>query len=98
MKQKEFVLEWFFYQEQIIQSKKNAEKLLSQFLLKKIIIFMVGDRYRFNSSVLGKTAERSRPEIAQVMFKKNEDLATNDLREIYLKLEKNRKTRSRKST
>ena len=33
----------------------------------------------FNSSVLGETAERSRPEIAQVMFKKNEDLATNDL-------------------
>ncbi len=33
----------------------------------------------FNSSVLGETAERSRPEIAQVMFKKNKDLATNDL-------------------
>ena len=33
----------------------------------------------FNSKVLGKTAERSRPEIAQVMFKKNESLETNDL-------------------
>ena len=33
----------------------------------------------FNSSVLGKTAEQSRPEIAQVIFKKNENLATNDL-------------------
>ncbi|MBD1172281.1 glutamate synthase large subunit [Pelagibacterales bacterium SAG-MED05] len=33
----------------------------------------------FNSSVLGKTAEQSRPEIAQVMFKKNENLETNDL-------------------
>ena len=32
-----------------------------------------------NSSVLGKTADQSRPEIAQVMFKKNEDLKTNDL-------------------
>ena len=32
-----------------------------------------------NSSVLGETAEQSRPEIAQVMFKKNENLATNDL-------------------
>ena len=30
-------------------------------------------------SVLGKTADQSRPEIAQVMFKKNEDLKTNDL-------------------
>jgi len=32
-----------------------------------------------NSNALGKTAEQSRPEIAQVMFKKNEILATNDL-------------------
>ena len=32
-----------------------------------------------NSSVLGKTAEQSRPEIAQVMFKKNQNLETNDL-------------------
>ena len=28
-----------------------------------------------NSSVLGKTAEQSRPEIAQVIFKKNENLS-----------------------
>ncbi len=32
-----------------------------------------------NPSVLGDTAEQSRPEIAQVMFKKNEELPTNDL-------------------
>ena len=32
-----------------------------------------------NSSVLGKTAEQSRPEIAQVMFKKNVEINTNDL-------------------
>ena len=32
-----------------------------------------------NPSVLGKTADQSRPEIAQVMFKKNETLQTNDL-------------------
>ncbi len=32
-----------------------------------------------NPSVLGKTADQSRPEIAQVMFKKNENLGTNDL-------------------
>jgi glutamate synthase (NADPH) large chain len=32
-----------------------------------------------NSSVLGKTADQNRPEIAQVMFKKNEKLKTNDL-------------------
>ena len=32
-----------------------------------------------NPSVLGKTADQNRPEIAQVMFKKNENLETNDL-------------------
>ena len=32
-----------------------------------------------NPGVLGQTADRSRPEIAQVMFKKNENLNTNDL-------------------
>ncbi len=32
-----------------------------------------------NPGVLGKTAEQNRPEIAQVMFKKNEDINTNDL-------------------
>jgi glutamate synthase (NADPH/NADH) large chain len=32
-----------------------------------------------NPNVLGKTADQNRPEIAQVMFKKNEKLETNDL-------------------
>ena len=32
-----------------------------------------------NPNVLGKTADLNRPEIAQVMFKKNENLETNDL-------------------
>ena len=32
-----------------------------------------------NPSVLGKTADMNRPEIAQVMFKKNTNLETNDL-------------------
>ncbi len=37
-----------------------------------------------NPSVLGKTADQNRPEIAQVMFKKNENLKTNDLeRDLY---------------
>ena len=34
---------------------------------------------------LGKTADQNRPEIAQILFKKNEDLKTNDLeRDLYL--------------
>ena len=41
-----------------------------------------------NASVLGKTADQSRPEIAQVMFKKNDNLKTNDLERDYLRLEK----------
>ena len=41
-----------------------------------------------NPSVLGKTADQNRPEIAQVMFKKNEELLTNDLEKTYLKQEK----------
>ncbi len=45
-----------------------------------------------NPSVLGKTADQSRPEIAQVMFKKNENLETNalerDLFETRKKIEK----------
>ncbi len=32
-----------------------------------------------NPSVLGRTADQNRPEIAQVLFKKNENLQTNDL-------------------
>ena len=40
-----------------------------------------------NPSVLGKTADQSRPEIAQVMFK-NENLKLMTLKETYLKLEK----------
>ena len=41
-----------------------------------------------NSNVLGKTADQSRPEIAQVMFKKNEHLKTNDLERNLLRREK----------
>ena len=38
-----------------------------------------------NPKVLGKTADQNRPEIAQVLFKKNEDLKTNDLeRELFV--------------
>ena len=38
-----------------------------------------------NPKVLGKTADQNRPEIAQVLFKKNEELQTNDLeRELFI--------------
>ena len=41
-----------------------------------------------NPKVLGKTADQNRPEIAQVLFKKNEELETNDLERKFMKLEK----------
>ena len=52
-----------------------------------------------NPSVLGKTADQSRPEIAQVMFKKNENLKTNDLeRDLFETRKKIEKVAKRKST
>ena len=42
-----------------------------------------------NPKVLGKTADQNRPEIAQVLFKKNEELETNDLeRELFVSRKK----------
>ena len=71
----------------IIQAKKCREIIGSALLDGNYYIY--GWRQvPINPSVLGKTADQSRPEIAQVMFKKNENLKTNDLEKVYLKLEK----------
>ena len=50
-----------------------------------------------NPTVLGKTADQSRPEIAQVMFKKNENLKTNDLERDLFETRKKIETISRES-
>ena len=86
MKKKGFVLEWFFFLEPIIQSKKSVEKLLSQLYWEEITYLWMAVS-TINPSVLGKTADQSRPEIAQVMFK-NQNQIQMILKEIYLKLEK----------
>ena len=52
---------------------------MSQFYLNKNYSIYGWRQVPINSNVLGKTAEQSRPEIAQVMFKKNTDISTNDL-------------------
>ena len=58
-----------FSQEQIILNKKNVEIIESALLEENYYIY--GWRQvPINPSVLGKTADQNRPEIAQVMFKK----------------------------
>ena len=60
------------------EQEKCREIIESVFLMDNYYIY--GWRQvPINASVLGKTADQSRPEIAQVMFKKNENLPTNDL-------------------
>ena len=52
-----------------------------------------------NPKVLGPTADSNRPEIAQVLFRKNEIIKTNDLeRDLYEARKKIEKTSSGKST
>ena len=82
-------VEWFF-QEQITLNKKSVEIIESALLAENYYIY--GWRQvPINPSVLGKTADQNRPEIAQVMFK-NETLQTNDLERDLSKLEKSKKS------
>ena len=58
---------------------------MSQFLLKENFYIYGWRQVPVNPKVLGKTADQNRPEIAQVLFKKNEELETNDLeRELFV--------------
>ena len=59
-----------FLQEQIIPNKKNVERLSSSALLDENFYIYGWRQVPINPSVLGKTADQNRPEIAQVMFKK----------------------------
>ncbi len=59
--------------------QEKCREIIESVLLKEDYYIYGWRQVPFNSSVLGKTAEQSRPEIAQVMFKKNKDLAANDL-------------------
>ncbi len=59
--------------------QEKCREIIESILLKQNYYIYGWRQVPINSSVLGKTAEQSRPEIAQVMFKKNEEMKTNDL-------------------
>ena len=59
--------------------QEKCREIIESVLLEEDFSIYGWRQVPFNSSVLGKTAEQSRPEIAQVMFKKNKNLETNDL-------------------
>ena len=78
MKIKEFVGMVFLPRTDYSEQEKCREIIESALLAENYYIY--GWRQvPINPSVLGKTADQNRPEIAQVMFKKNEILKTNDL-------------------
>ena len=60
-------------------AQEKCREIIESVLLEENFYIYGWRQVPINSSVLGKTAEQSRPEIAQVMFKKNETLQTNDL-------------------
>ncbi len=59
--------------------QEKCREIIESILLEENYYIYGWRQVPFNASALGKTAEMSRPEIAQVLFKKNEDLETNDL-------------------
>ena len=59
--------------------QEKCREIIEATLLEKNYNIYGWRQVPINPSVLGKTADINRPEIAQVMFKKNENLETNDL-------------------
>ncbi len=59
--------------------QEKCREIIESVLLKENFYIYGWRQVPINPSVLGKTAEQNRPEIAQVLFKKNEVLPTNDL-------------------
>ncbi|MBD1146571.1 glutamate synthase large subunit [Pelagibacterales bacterium SAG-MED28] len=59
--------------------QEKCREVIEASLLKANYFIYGWRQVPINPSVLGKTADQNRPEIAQVMFKKNENLETNDL-------------------
>ena len=59
--------------------QEKCREIIESVLLEENFSIYGWRQVPFNSKVLGKTAEQSRPEIAQVMFKNNENLETNNL-------------------
>ena len=77
--------------------QEKCRSIIETVLLSKNYYIYGWRQVPVNPKVLGPTADSNRPEIAQVLFRKNEVIKTNDLeRDLYEARKKNRKTRSRK--
>ncbi len=59
--------------------QEKCREIIESALLEEDFYIYGWRQVPINPGVLGKTADQSRPEIAQVMFKKNRDMLTNDL-------------------
>ena len=69
--------------------QEKCREIIESVLLKENFYIYGWRQVPVNSKVLGKIANQSRPEIAQVLFKKNEELKTNDLeRELFVSRKK----------
>ncbi|MDC0343924.1 glutamate synthase large subunit [Pelagibacteraceae bacterium] len=65
--------------------QEKCREIIESVLLKENFYIYGWRQVPVNPKVLGKTANENRPEIAQVLFKKNEELETNNLeRELFV--------------
>jgi len=65
--------------------QEKCREIIESVLLKENFYIYGWRQVPVNPNVLGKTANRNRPEIAQILFKKNKELKTNDLeRELFV--------------
>jgi len=65
--------------------QEKCREIIESVLLKENFYIYGWRQVPVNPKVLGKTANLNRPEITQVLFKKNEELKTNDLeRELFV--------------
>ena len=90
MKKAGYVLVWFFFPRTDYSEQEKCREIIESALLEENFAIYGWRQVPINPSVFGKTADQNRPEIAQVMFKKNEKLENQFLlKETFLKLEKN---------
>ena len=65
--------------------QEKCREIIESVLLQEDFYIYGWRQVPVNPKVLGKTADQNRPEIAQVLFKKNKELKTNDLeRELFV--------------
>ncbi len=77
--------------------QEKCREIIESVLLEENFYIYGWRQVPINPNVLGKTADQSRPEIAQVMFKKNNDMTTNDLERNLFETRKKIEKRARDS-